>query len=66
MDYNMNMKINIIREQKGYSAHIPEYHISTQGETMDELLANIQEALSMCDGVTAVNSTKKDHFSLVY
>jgi predicted RNase H-like HicB family nuclease len=59
------MKINITKETIGYSAHIPEYYISTQGDTTDELMINIQEALSMSDGGTS-EVLKPDHFSLVY
>lgn len=65
MSYNKVMKINIKKEAVGYSAHIPEYFISTQGDTMDELMVNIQEALSMSDGGTT-QALKADHFSLVY
>lgn len=41
------MEIAITTEKKWFSAHIPQLHISSEGETFDELLKNIQEALEM-------------------
>ena len=64
-NYNTDMKIDIKKEILGYSAHIPEYCISTEGDTMDELLFNIQEALSMCN-VGNTQALQADHFSLIY
>lgn len=41
------MEIAITTEKKWFSAHIPQLQISTEGETFDELLKNIQEALEI-------------------
>ncbi|MFA5748377.1 MAG: type II toxin-antitoxin system HicB family antitoxin [Candidatus Absconditabacterales bacterium] len=41
------MEIAIKAEKKGFSAHIPELHISTQGENLDELVKNMQEAIEL-------------------
>ena len=41
------MEIAITAEKKWFSAHIPELHVSTEGETFDELIKNIQEALEL-------------------
>ena len=43
----LSMEIAITAEKKWFSAHIPQLHISSEGETFDELLKNIQEALEM-------------------
>lgn len=41
------MEIAIKAEKKWFSAHIPELHISTQGENLDELVKNMQEAIEL-------------------
>jgi len=41
------MEIAVKAEKKWFSAHIPELHISTEWETFDELIKNIQEALEI-------------------
>jgi len=41
------MEIAIKAEKKWFSAHIPELHISTEGENFDELIKNMQEALEL-------------------
>jgi len=41
------MEIAIKAEKKWFSAHLPELHISTEWETFNELLNNIQEAIEM-------------------
>lgn len=41
------MKILIRKEQSWYSAHIPDFHISTEWETFDELMTHINEAVSL-------------------
>ncbi len=41
------MEILITPEDIGYSAAIPTLHIYTQGDTFDELLHNLYEALEL-------------------
>jgi predicted RNase H-like HicB family nuclease len=41
------MEIAVKAEKKWFSAHIPELHISTQWDTFDKLVKNIQEALEL-------------------
>lgn len=41
------MEIAIMAEKTWFSAHIPQLHISSEGEKFDELLKNIQEALEI-------------------
>lgn len=41
------MEIAVKAEKKWFSAHVPELHISTEWETFDELIKNIQEAIEM-------------------
>ena len=35
------------REQSGYVAECPDLHVVTQGETLDETVANLQEAIAL-------------------
>ncbi len=41
------MGIAIKSEKKWFSTHIPELHISTEGETLDEVIKNMQEAIEL-------------------
>lgn len=41
------MEIAIKAETTWFSAYIPELHISTEGENLDELIKNMQEALEL-------------------
>lgn len=44
---SLSMEIAITVEKKWFSAHVPQLHISSEGETFDELIKNIQEALEI-------------------
>ena len=41
------MKIQVNKEKNGYSANIAEYSVYTEGGTFEELIANLEEAVSL-------------------
>ena len=41
------MKIQVTKEKTGYSASIAELSVYTEGETFEELVSNLEEAVSL-------------------
>lgn len=45
--WQMDHTIMVQQEERGYSASIEALHIFTQGDTMDELISNVREAIEL-------------------
>jgi len=65
----MKMKVNVIiheAEEGGYWAEVPALPgCVTQGETMDELISNIHEAVEGCLSVEVEPSSIGEHSTLL-
>lgn len=60
------MKINIIKEKKWFSAHVENTGIFTQWDNFEELIKNLNEAISLYqeEDIKNISSVKLDKFSL--
>lgn len=44
------MKVQIIKEEKGYSASIPELGVFAEGDNWEDMMKNLSSGMELTDG----------------